>query len=145
MRRSNNPPAIHHKETRGRGRRSRIPRARTLLGGFINRNRSAIRSSAHAIAMNSILQIASGHAQGIIGSFGFSSSNGWIHTNREALLAPDEPLGSYNAIGQGQLMRHIRDVLSLAKQVYHRDHSNDQADDEHEEIPAWMNWFHRLF
>ena len=42
-------------------------------------------------------------------------------------------------------MRHIRDVLSLAKQVYYPDHSNDQAGDEHEEIPAWMNWFYRLF
>ena len=41
VRRSNTPAAIHHKETRGGGRRSRVPRARTPLGGFLNRDRSA--------------------------------------------------------------------------------------------------------
>ena len=42
-------------------------------------------------------------------------------------------------------MHHICDALSLAMKVYHRDHSNDLTGAEHEEIPAWMDWFHRLF
>jgi hypothetical protein len=130
----------HARHRRGRGAAGmRLP-----LGGFVNRERTEIRTPAHAAALKALMQVASGYPDGIGAAMGIVNRSRWVRTNIDALFAAGGPLEGYNSIGWKQLCIHLRNAMACAKLVYDRDHSNDQSGAQGESIPSWMFWFHKV-
>lgn len=118
---------------------------RTQLGGFVTTDGTRLRSQGHTTALVGILQLASGHPEGIIGALGYNSRTRWFQTHTNALFANDGPLSAYRYVEPATLMRHFTQAQRLARTFYTRDHSNEQTGRAHEDIPQWTNLFFRLF
>jgi hypothetical protein len=78
----------HARHRRGRGAAGmRLP-----LGGFVNRERTEIRTPAHAAALKALMQVASGYPDGIGAAMGIVNRSRWVRTNIDALFAAGGPL-----------------------------------------------------
>ena len=118
---------------------------RNALGGFLNRNRTAIRSSEHATALIGMIQLGAGHPDGLAGSLGFNNRTAWMIQNVDVFFRADGPLGSFHPVSVSVLMRHFSRAQNLARTFFDRDHSNEQSGASHEEIPEWVQQFFRVF
>ena len=120
---------------------------RVPLGGFLQTlgGVTTIRSSRHATALIGIMQLAGAHQSGLLGSIGHGNRITWFTSNTTTLFQPDGPLGGYNTVSVTVLMRHFVAAERHARGMYVLSHSNDVTGAEHEDVPAWVSQFFRLF
>ena len=120
--------------------------ARVPMHGFVyGRTSTGIRSDCRASALIRIIQIATAHPGGLIGSLGHGNRARWIENNRLVLFQAGGPLAAYNAISANVLQRDLADAEHEARSHYDRTHSNDRTGAEHEDIPRWVRSFFPLF
>ena len=67
----------------------------TQMGGFLNRKGTAICSRGHALALIGLIQLGTGHPDGLVGSFRHNNRRAWITNNLDAFFREDGPLGAY--------------------------------------------------
>jgi hypothetical protein len=53
------------------------------------------RSPVHAVALIGLLQLASGHSDGIVGALGFNNCTTWIQENINILFRDNGPLSGF--------------------------------------------------
>jgi hypothetical protein len=129
------------------GGSSTTPRRRILLGPFIKtiNGRTGISSANHAAGIIGILQLASGHENGFLGSLGQNSRLAWFQENIEAIFQTGGPLGMFKVVTAPVLARHFGNAQSHAKEFFDRYHSADQSGASHEDVPPWVQHFFRMF
>jgi hypothetical protein len=106
---------------------SNAPRRRAPLGPFVftSNGRTGIRSTNHATGLIGILQLASAHPNGLIGTLGNNNWQSWFQENIDAIFQSDGPLGIFNQILPLFLARHFSTASNQAKELYDRHHSNN--------------------
>ena len=113
--------------------------------GFLNGNKTAIRSSALATALVSILQLADGHPDGIIAALGHGNRTRWINDTFKSFFQSDGCLSDHKVPSKRVFTSHFKDAETLARSHYDRDHSNDATGASHESVPLWTRLFFRYF
>ena len=116
-----------------------------LFSGFLNDNKTAIRSASLATALVSILQNADGHLDGIVGALGHGKRTSWIRDNYKTFFQPDGPLSTYKCPAQRRFASFLKEAEDLAKSHYYQDHSNEETGAGNENVPNWTRLFFRLF
>ena len=128
------------------GRRgNRQTSSRPNLGNFLNSERTAVRTPAHATALSGLVQLASGHPDGVIGALGHGNRNNWIRDNVSSFFQPDGPFAAFQPVNAATLQRSLSAPITLARSFYTRDHSDDTTGAAHEDIPDWARRFFPLF
>ena len=76
---------------------------------------TGISSPAHAIGIIGVLQQASGHADGIIGSSGHGNCTVWIRDNVHSLFQPNGPLSAFQQpVNASTFGHHLTSAQHLA-------------------------------
>jgi hypothetical protein len=126
---------------------SNTARRRVPLGPFVftTNGRTGVRSTNHANGLIGILQLASAHPSGLIGTLGYNNRQTWFQENVDTIFQSDGPLGMFNRVSPLVLARYFSMASNQAKELYDRHHSNDQSDAAHEDVPLWAQQFFCLF
>ena len=90
-------PQLHSVARQRQGRRRTTANAKPKFSGFLTVSKTSIRSTSLATALVGVLQIADGHADGIVGALGHGKRSKWMQDNVNMFFQPDGPLSNYKA------------------------------------------------
>ncbi len=126
---------------------SNAPCRRSALGPFVfsSNGRTGIRSANHAAGLIGLLQLASAHPNGLIGTLGHNNWTTWFQENIDAIFQANGPLGMFNQISPMVLARHFSMASNQAKELYDCHHSNNQSGAAHKDALPWAQQFFCLF
>ena len=138
-------PQLHSVARQRQGRRRTTANAKPKFSGFLTVSKTSIRSTSLATALVGVLQIADGHADGIVGALGHGKRSKWMQDNVNMFFQPDGPLSNYKAPALRRFTGFFMEAKKLARNIYDRDHSNDVTGAGHESVPDWTRLFFRFF
>jgi hypothetical protein len=122
-------------------------RRRSALGPFVfaSNGRTGIRSANHAAGLIGLLQLASAHPNGLIGTLGHNNWTTWFQENIDAIFQANGPLGMFKQISPMVLAQHFSTASNPAKEIYNCHHSNNQSSAAHKDVPPWAQQIFHLF
>ncbi len=79
------------------------------------------------------------------GTLGHNYWTAWFQDSIEAIFQSDSSLGMCTPISLLVLLHHFALASNQAREVYNRQHSNDQTGAAHKDVTPWIQSFFHLF